>query len=174
MTSVCVLGPRRVGKSSIAQRYTSDVFPSDYDETIAELYQKSNGVQVRDTGGGFEMVDTYYRQQCLDDADAALLVYDANDRKSLDELPKFAAEVMKLTCPPAVVVVANKSDTVDDSAPVVTAGEIFARRNSWPHIVCSAMNNYNIEAVFSLALKAIRAEKDEQEEKDTMSCCVIG
>jgi small GTP-binding protein domain len=114
-----LLGDAGVGKSSICQRYIQNTMNSAYEVTIGGAYlQKeittSNGqllkLHIWDTGGEERyraMAPLYYR-----DSQAALLVYDVTDPRSLQSLDYWIGELdEKVRDDNMIVIIAgNKCD----------------------------------------------------------------
>lgn len=175
MVNVCVVGPSKVGKSAIVLRLTYDIFPTEHDPTIEDWYTRTfrgNHFQFRDTSGLMSQPEKGLRQSSLKDSHIVLLVYDASDPQSIEDLSPFAQEIPE---GPLVLVVANKCDRLDGPrCPTVDRGNLFARENGWGHICASAKMNYHMTRL----LYMICAVKEEGEHevlpvKQRHNCCQI-
>jgi small GTP-binding protein len=115
---VILLGNTAVGKSSLLNRYTRQVFAEEYDATIGVEFGSrtvtlQGGVPVKlmiwDTAGqeSFRsIIRTYYRN-----VGTVFLVFDLTDKKSLHDLRSWIVEAREHTEEgTAYILVGNKKD----------------------------------------------------------------
>lgn len=174
---IIIVGDSGVGKSSILNRYTKDVFNFDMKATIGvefntknvTVYDKINiRAQIWDTAGQERyraVTQTYYKG-----AYGALLVYDVskpasftNAEKWLNEMREHADEGL------CVILVGNKSDLRSSDLPEVVRtedAEDFAKKHGLGYIESSAKANANITQAFELLVQNIYDTKKAAGELD--------
>lgn len=116
---VVVLGPAKVGKSSLISQFLYSTFSPKYKRTVEEMHQGEfsvAGVQltldILDTSGAYEF--PAMRALSISSADAFILVYDVNDAGTFEEVRALRDQIHEnknSTCVP-IVVVGNKTDLV--------------------------------------------------------------
>ncbi|MHA1775532.1 MAG: Rab family GTPase [Promethearchaeota archaeon] len=120
---VSVIGPEGTGKTSLILRYIKNTFSEEYIATlgadfIEKTYDSVDLPQLRsrekmtivywDMAGQsvFKEISSIYCEGSL----GLIIVFDVNDRKTFEELPKWL-EFPKQICPDAItMVVGNKTD----------------------------------------------------------------
>lgn len=114
---IVLLGNCTVGKTSIADRLTKNIF-YDYTETTIgaaySLLKKGNiNMDLWDTAGQeryMSLMPMYFRS-----ADILLLVYDLSDLQSVDRLYYYLTKVSKeITHKYSIIIIGNKLDLIDD------------------------------------------------------------
>lgn len=182
MVRFILLGSSGVGKTSILHRFCDGKFiGSSLQSTIGvdfkwrdiEVDGEVYRLHVWDTAGQeqFKVIArNYYRQ-----ADGAVLVYDATDPQTLDELQSFIDDAREL-CPLGVVFVllGNKVDLVSSTrgGKVVPrdAGEAFARRRGIPlFFETSAANGACIDEAFEVLCRHVLNNRRANTDLDTIS-----
>ena len=157
------IGAAHSGKSCIVKRYCEGRFVSKYVQTVGVDY----GVKPVDVDGTMVRVNFWdlsghaafleVRNEFYKDTTATLLVYDASDRNSFEELETWLREArtygMKESTP--VCVCANKIDRprkVSESE-----GRKWARDRGYDYFETSAQSGANVSEVFECAFrKALR------------------
>lgn len=179
MVRFILLGTSGVGKTSILHRFCDGKFIGSTQSTIGvdfkwrdiELDGEIFRLHVWDTAGQeqFKVIArNYYRQ-----ADGALLVYDATDPQSLDELQGFIDDAREL-CPLGVVFVllGNKIDLVSSSKSeaVRAQGEAFARRRGIPlFFETSAANGACIDEAFEVLCRHVLNNRRANNDLESIS-----
>jgi small GTP-binding protein len=115
---VVLTGAPEVGKTSLASRFTRNVFVSHYINTIGCDYYIKNvemeGCEVKlvihDIGGS--VVIRSFRQKYMESADIAFVVF-ALDNPATYNIDEFLADIDELKVRPSVAVIGNKLDLVD-------------------------------------------------------------
>ena len=116
---VIVVGSVSVGKTAILERYVRGRYSKDHKATLGtgvhsktlELDSAQIVMQIYDTAGQerFDsLVQTYYRG-----SDAAVIVYDVTDTRSLEAITTWHARLMKHVPRPdgfPIIVLGNKTD----------------------------------------------------------------
>ena len=156
-------GAAHSGKSCIVKRYCEGRFVSKYVQTVGVDY----GVKPVDVDGTMVRVNFWdlsghsafleVRNEFYKDTSATLLVYDASDRNSFEELETWLREAfrygMRENTP--VCVCANKIDRprkVSESE-----GRKWARDRGYDYFETSAQSGANVSEVFECAFrKALR------------------
>ena len=157
------IGAAHAGKSCIVKRYCEGRFVSKYVQTVGVDY----GVKPVDVDGTMVRVNFWdlsghaafleVRNEFYKDTSATLLVYDASDRNSFEELETWLREAhtygMRENTP--VCVCANKIDRprkVSESE-----GRKWARERGYDYFETSAQSGANVSEVFECAFrKALR------------------
>eukprot|EP01134_Creolimax_fragrantissima_P001268 CFRG1268T1 len=173
MNSVCisVMGARRVGKTSLCQRFTQSIFEEHYDPTFTfEEYTRTLNLGPRNGGKNInvkvldtplESIPLKESRPFLDMANGVMLVYSVQDPDSvgaletlLDTLNAWEGDRSREAIP--LLVVANKSDGIAgkvaersrDNAITLLAGMNFAKKHRIPHMEATALSPRTTE-VFS-------------------------
>jgi small GTP-binding protein len=126
---ICLIGDSRVGKSSLLERFVSDEFFDRYTATIsAKIFKKELQVTVQNNGNTnvinmsltiwdlighrdreyWSLLKRYYLN-----TDGVLLVCDLTSKESMDDLKAWIYSVFNTIGVIPFVVMANKSDLVD-------------------------------------------------------------
>mmetsp|Transcript_26652 Transcript_26652/g.58018 ORF Transcript_26652/g.58018 Transcript_26652/m.58018 type:complete len:230 (+) Transcript_26652:365-1054(+) len=155
---VIILGDGAVGKTSLANRFTEDLFSKSYKQTIGVNFfikqlTLSNGVNVSiqlwDIGGqtiGGKMIGNY-----IYGAQAVLLVYDISNYQSFANLEDWFALVKRTfdsDYMPYVALVANKADLTHLQTVKPHLHREFADTNQMHSFFMSAKTGDNVEAAF--------------------------
>jgi len=161
------MGSGGVGKSCLIKRYCEERFVSKYIATIGVDYGvkpvQLDGMDVRinfwDLSGHAEFFEI--RNEFYKDAQGILLVYDASDRASYDDLDTSLSEALKYGANPSDVPVALCANKVDKKRGVSEEeGRQFASTRGMHYFETSACTGGNVnemfEFLFSSALKKQR------------------
>ncbi|CAL6050367.1 Rab1a [Hexamita inflata] len=170
---VIIVGDSSVGKSSIAQRYTTNQFSVLYKPTIGadilsklcEVSDQKAKLQIWDTAGqeswSTQIGSAYYRG-----ADVAVIVFDLGQNQTLQNVHKWYLELKsQLTSVPPIILVGNKSDRDSE----VTEKQILAVENqikAKKFMKCSAKTGENIDNLFAETAKICLENADKFTEQD--------
>lgn len=118
-----IAGPAKAGKSALLKKLNGKEFTNDYDGTIgtdlsiisipSNIPNTDLKFQIWDLAGESKfrsLIETYYRG-----SDICMLVYDATDQTSLDELSEFKEKIQKLSPNIKIMLVATKTDLRKDN-----------------------------------------------------------
>jgi small GTP-binding protein len=175
---ICLLGDGRVGKTSLRNRYMGKGFPGDYLPTLGADFastkvnipfdntEKAIRFQIWDLAGQptFNQIRAlYYRHTA-----GALIVYDINDRNSLQNLRAWVQELTQHVGNPSVFIniLGNKSDLRNENSITRLEAETYISEQIMPryqhlvgtidHFVTSANTGENVnEAFISLGQKIL-------------------
>ncbi|MHA2139268.1 MAG: GTP-binding protein [Candidatus Hodarchaeales archaeon] len=167
---ICLLGDGQVGKTSLRNQYMGKGVPGDYLPTLGADFastqvnipfnntKKSIRFQIWDLAGQptFNQIRAlYYRQTA-----GALIVYDINDRNSLQNLRSWVQELTQHMATPSVCIniLGNKSDLRDENSITTLEAETYISEQIIPrfkniegeikHFVTSAKTGENVEEAF--------------------------
>ncbi|MHA1891652.1 MAG: Rab family GTPase [Promethearchaeota archaeon] len=153
-----LLGHQHVGKTSIANRYTKNIFSNRYIYTIGcdffiknlTCCEQEIKLIIHDIGGQVEFRDLRYRY--MKNADIVFIVYDLNSEASFD-IEAFIEDSKSLETNPLIVIVGNKLDLVFlEKINQDKIKEIAARENL-KIFYTSAKQNIGIKELFSESIK---------------------
>jgi len=192
MTAKAVLlGDTNVGKSSVALRFTKDIFDQYIDPTVgAAFMRKSVSVQSTNIKGPaitngnnnlvqvmFEIWDTagqerfrslaplYYRG-----AAAAVVVYDITNRESFDNAGTWIDEVVKQQGGHVVIaLVGNKVDLEEKRVVSTAEGEQLAGKGRHIFLEASAKTSSNILEIFKRVARNLPKDQSAFDRKKTTS-----
>ena len=166
---ILLLGDASVGKTSLAKRYTYNIFnPSerltigvDFHVKTIQLKNKAIKLQIWDVGGEERfrfLLPTY----CLG-ANAAFLLYDTTRPATLDNIPEWTSIVRQKGGEIPMMLVGSKIDLEKDQREVPRElGIQIAERNNFSSFVeVSAKDNINVNKAFEV-LSELTLEKIEQ------------
>lgn len=164
IVKVVIAGDAGVGKTSLIRRYCTGMFQEsrvatigvDFQIKIVELDGKSIKLSIWDIAGQERFGafrDSFYRG-----ARSVALVYDVSDPATLENLPRWQSEVVRV-CPTAkFVVVGNKLD-LGYKVPHERVAE-WAHSMGYPYVETSALTAQGVEEFFmSLARLATTKNK---------------
>jgi small GTP-binding protein len=152
IVKVVVAGDAGVGKTSLIRRYCTGMFQEsrvatigvDFQIKIVEMDGKSIKLSIWDIAGQERFGafrDSFYRG-----ARSVALVYDVSDPTSLENLPRWQTEVMRVCQTARFVVVGNKLD-LECKTPREQVAE-WARSMSYPYIETSALTAQGVDEFF--------------------------
>jgi len=166
---ILLLGDASVGKTSLAKRYTYNIFnPSerltigvDFHVKTIQLKNKAIKLQIWDVGGEERfrfLLPTY----CLG-ANAAFLLYDTTRPATLDNIPEWTSIVREKGGDIPIMLVGSKIDLEKDQREVPRElGIQIAERNDHSSFVeVSAKDNVNVNKAFEV-LSELTLKKIEQ------------
>ena len=174
---IVILGNSGVGKTQIANKYTSNRFDQynsatigcDLQSKICHVNNKLINLQLHDTSGSEKfrsLTKSYYRG-----ALGAILVYDICDRNSFEELDSWYKDLLDNAGSPSlkIILIGNKLDLADsktDNFRQVSKddGEKYARYHNWPFFEASAKSSKNIHNAFeTLAMEIVNEITTKQQ-----------
>ncbi|EUB61616.1 Ras-related protein Rab-10 [Echinococcus granulosus] len=150
-----LIGDSGVGKTCILFRFVDDSFSSSFISTIGidfkiktvEIDGKRIKLQIWDTAGQerFQTITASYYRGAM----GIMLVYSVTCRKSFENISKWMSNITNLASEEVEkIIVANKTDKVDQRQVSVEEGLAVAERYEVKHFETSAMNGTNVEAAF--------------------------
>jgi Ras-related protein Rab-1A len=149
---VVIAGDANVGKTSLIRRYCTEMFEEtrsatggvDFQIKIVDVDGKSVKLSIWDIAGQEQFGafrDTFYRG-----AKTVALVYDLTQPATMENLPRWHAEVARI-CPAANFVIAgNKCDLERQSSR--EQAEEWAKSMNLPYIETSALAGTNVDELF--------------------------
>nr|MDO8111651.1 GTP-binding protein [Candidatus Sigynarchaeota archaeon] len=159
---VIFVGQNAVGKTSIANRYTRNLFSNRYINTIGcDFYIKhvdiGDGEEykliIHDIGGQLEFRD--FRRKYMDNADIVLIVFALNDPSSYD-ISEYLDDIAAMPSKPLFAIVGNKLDLVSKDKLDLSIINAIAQKNGVPVYLASAKENIMIqEMIMDLVKKFI-------------------
>lgn len=167
VAKVIVVGATNAGKSSIMLRFTEGKFSYAHEATIgvdfhSKTLETTNNwvarLNIWDTAGqdDFQSVaKMYYRESA-----AAMVVFDATDRKSFQQVSRWLTVVRENTQNKqiTIVLIANKTDCNEEDREVTREeGEAYARERNLMYFEVSAKSGAGVNLAFtSLASSIVR------------------
>ncbi|KAH3742810.1 Ras GTPase [Pelomyxa schiedti] len=161
---VVLIGEGGVGKSAMTIVFTQDMFITEYDPTIENVYQKNITVDeqicvldILDTAGQEEfssMREAYFRQ-----GHGFLLVWSVIDRFSFTAAAESYKKILRVKESESypIVFCANKADMTATRCVTQAEGEAFAKNSgNCPYYETSAKLRQNIDAVFYQLVREMR------------------
>ncbi|KAA0190249.1 hypothetical protein HAZT_HAZT009439 [Hyalella azteca] len=160
---IVVLGEGGVGKSALTLQFVRHCFLDYHDPTIEDAYQQQAVIDdepalldILDTAGQMEF--TAMREQYMRCGEGFIICYATCDRRSFDEVPRYADLIGALrassVCP--VVLVGTKLDLAHQRTVSTEEGLTLAQSYGWPFFETSAALRQGVEEVFHTAVRAIR------------------
>lgn len=158
---VTFVGHCAVGKTSIANRYTRNLFSNRYIDTIGcDIYIKPVDIggeeyklNIHDIGGQLEFRD--FRRKCMDNADIVLIVFALNEPSSYD-ISEYLDDIAAMPSKPLFALVGNKLDLVSKDKIDLSGINAIAQNHDTPMYLVSAKENVMIqEMIIDLVKKFI-------------------
>ncbi|EFO21465.2 Ras family protein [Loa loa] len=164
-----VLGPGKVGKTSIIRRYLHGAFDEKYRETVEDLYSRNFNIQEIEIS--LEILDTNFdypgmRKIAIASANAFMLVFAVNDVASFKQMSDIWSQIVQQrkdarTLP--TVIVGNKCDSSSQKVYEATVRAWMQRSNfNISYVESSAKMNYNIMKIFRNFLDQSRLLDEEK------------
>lgn len=163
---VVVAGDGNVGKTSLIRRYCEGHFEQSRVATIGVDFQTQRvelpdgpiKLSIWDMAGQerFEVMrEGFYRGSL-----AVALVYDLTEPKSLQHLPRWRQEIMKVVEGVPLLIVGNKRDLAPEAP--LDEGKALAEKMGGKHLVTSALTGDGVDRLFKgLAYLAARRSRRE-------------
>ncbi|CAL1536000.1 unnamed protein product, partial [Lymnaea stagnalis] len=155
MLKFAILGDKQVGKSSLLNRYTKDIFNYTYLQTREGVEVTKvidiDGVRIQlsivDSAGQYKMnsvVKSLYR-----DVHGILLVYDVTRKSTFESLQEWLAQIeMVNSYDPFVVIVGNKCDIESHRKVPLDYAESFAESKNLCLMESSAQTGQGVKEAF--------------------------
>ncbi|KAL7717641.1 Sphingomyelin phosphodiesterase [Entamoeba marina] len=136
---ILVIGDSGVGKTALIKRYCQNTFDNHYESTDTAGQEKFMNITA-----------AYYRN-----TQGIIIVYDVNNKDTLDNVDKWFTEVNTRTRtePPVVLLVGNKKE--EDTTTIDIAKSISEKYGAVKTLECSAKNNVGVEEVFDVLVKNV-------------------
>ena len=163
--SIASLGNSAVGKTSIFQRLSKDIFSDNYFSTIGmdltTYYMKYKNQRYklifRDTLGQEKFKSII--QSYLKNLDGILFIYDLTDKQSFDDLV-FWYDLYKAVNEKIVgLLIGNKCDCQDKRVVVKEEAQKFAKEHNLIYLETSAKLDKNIRKAIKILLEEINESK---------------
>ncbi len=159
---VCLLGDFAVGKTSLVRRYVEGRFDDRYLTTVGVVVSRktlsredcSLNLLIWDLAGGRDFSQSGY----LLGISGALLVCDLSRDTTLAAYRTYAEQVRLINPHVKVVLLANKSDLVEERSVSDEQVNAVARDLRAPVLLTSAKTGENVEAAFRLLGDALTVD----------------
>ena len=167
-----LIGDSGVGKSCLLLRFADDTYTDSYISTIGvdfkirtlELESKVIKLQIWDTAGQERfrtITSSYYRG-----AHGIIVVYDATDRQSFDNLKTWLGEIQRYANDKVnILLVGNKCDLKDKKVVSKEEAEKFAQEHNLELLETSAKEAINVEQAFVKMAENIKKRMKENPAK---------
>jgi small GTP-binding protein len=150
---VVVAGDGFVGKTSLIRRSSEGMFSEsrvmtigvDFHTLIVEVYGQPIKLSIWDIAGQERFGS--FRGGFYRGAQAVALVYDVTDQISMDNLPRWHDEIIKVVPTAHFIVVGNKIDLRRSVAREQAEG--WATSKNYPYIETSALNAAGVKEFFN-------------------------
>ena len=110
-----MVGDCASGKSCLIEMYLHNAFSDDYEPTVLDIYRDTKNInkemvelEIHDTSGDEHIASN--RKVVYKEADLFLLCCNAVHRSSLDNIPKWKAEIREVELKVPIVLLATKKD----------------------------------------------------------------
>ena len=148
-----LVGSNAVGKTSLANRYTRNLFSNRYINTIGcDFYIKNIDFRgeeykliVHDIGGQLEFRE--FRKKYMDNADMVMVIFALNERGTY-ELDDYIQDVLTMPVKTTWAIVGNKMDLVEKDKLDLSPINAFVEKHKVPLYFTSAKDNLNVQEVF--------------------------
>ncbi len=158
---IILLGANRVGKTSIALRYTKNSFPMKYkpslgvDFLVKRIKYNNKNIKILVFDTGAQELITELRTRFYHGASGAIVVYDITNRDTFNRLDKLINEIKEELDDVYIAIVGNKLDLNDDR--VVTSEEAnkYAISKGAVYFEVSALTGQDVDKLFSYFLEQI-------------------
>lgn len=163
IVKVVMAGDGAVGKTSLIRRYCTGMFQEsrimtigvDFQIKIVEVDGKPIKLSIWDVAGQERFGafrDSFYRG-----ARAVALVYDVTDPLSLENLPKWQREIVRVAPNCEFMVIGNKTD-LPRKVPRARA-ENWALQAKFPYVETSALSGAGVDEFFTLLARIAAKRK---------------
>ena len=157
MIKFLIIGDKKVGKTSIINRFVYDKFDQGYDATNIindQKYNISNKpnliIKIVDTPGDKQFLNSIINE--LDKTRFVLIVFDITNKDSFDSVNVWIDKCnLKNQDNLSLILVGNKSDLEQEQGRKVTKQEakLFAEKNNMEYYETSALTKVNIHNIFN-------------------------
>lgn len=150
---VCVLGDFAVGKTSLIRRYVEGIFDDKYLTTVGVVVSRkrlaypdvSMNLLIWDLAGGRDFSYSSY----LIGIAGALIVCDLTRAETLASYHAYSGQIRQLNPQAVLVLLANKSDLMDEGTIPSEQLSVIARELGAPLLFTSAKTGEHVESAFS-------------------------
>ncbi len=150
---IVLVGSNAVGKTSLANRYTRNLFSNRYINTIGcDFYIKNIDFRgeeykliIHDIGGQLEFRE--FRKKYMDNADMVMVIFALNERGSF-EIDDYVADVLTMPTKATWAIVGNKTDLVEKDKVDLSPINAVVEKYKVPLYFTSAKDNTNVQEVF--------------------------
>jgi len=162
---VCLLGDPGVGKTSLIRRFVENSFSDKYIHTIGTKVSKKVveladldlrvSMLIWDIVGqkSIGLLESYFKG-----AAGALVVCDVTRDDTLSSVDDWVKSVRKVAGAIPIVLIANKSDLMENAMIDAQSVAFAARRYGSPHYLASAKAGTNVELAFSTIARMTMGE----------------
>ena len=165
---ILVLGPSRVGKTSIIKQFLYDHFDEQYKPTVQEMYRvifdvDNMGVcfNIEDTCGTFTTDFPAMFDVSIAAADAVLLVFSIDDQKTFQEVTMLREKVHSARGAYfPIVVVGNKTDLQREIEKDETEMKLLMLDWENAYVECSAKGNLGVSNIFKSVLFQVKIDSN--------------
>ncbi len=155
---IVLVGSNAVGKTSIANRYTRNLFSNRYINTIGcDFYIKTIDFRgeeyklvIHDIGGQLEFRE--FRKKYMDNSDMVMVIFALDDRSTF-EIDEYVSDVLTMPSKAIWAIVGNKMDLVDKDKVDLSPINVFVEKYKVPLYFTSAKDNTNVQEVFNDLVK---------------------
>ncbi|KAJ5070009.1 ras gtpase [Anaeramoeba ignava] len=171
---VGLFGSGGVGKSTIAIRFSKDIFVEDYDPTIEDEYKKENDLNnkkilfyILDTAPQEEHYDPFPRY--VQYTDIFVLIYSITYKRSFEDIKYFNERIKRILDIEdkdyPKILIGNKSDLTMKREVSIKQGKELAKKLNCKFIETSAKTGENINQLFyeTILLEIERLKTIEEE-----------
>ncbi|MHA1484723.1 MAG: Rab family GTPase [Candidatus Thorarchaeota archaeon] len=163
---IVVVGSGAVGKTSLILRFTTGAFRESYIRTLGAGFAFKNlnvdnrlvKLQIWDLAGQPKMKKV--RSNFYTGASGVVFIYDVTRRETFDEILGWKKEAKTHVPNCACLLVANKTDLVQDRAVTEAEGNEMAEKFSGTFLETSVKMNENVEDVFKVITREIMKNAD--------------
>jgi small GTP-binding protein len=149
---ILLTGEPGVGKTSIARKYTMNIFEDRYLATISmDFYARDlDGIilDIWDLSGHPEFFE--YRSELYKNADVLILVYDITSRRTFDSLDMWLNEATVFNSEkPVTFLCGNKIDLKEYRVVPINEARYWAKSRNIKYFEVSALDGDNLDTVFN-------------------------
>jgi small GTP-binding protein len=163
---ICVVGQQGVGKSSLTLQFTQSHFPTDFDPTVEDVYQRE--MEVEGTSCIINVLDTasqddysHMKDRQFAEADAFVIAYSVGDVESFALVGNYYRHIVRVCGDlPPTILVGTQADL--DTARQVSSheGEQLANKLDIPcFIEVSAKLSVNVCEPFEYLAQEVMAQR---------------
>ncbi|CAG9764359.1 unnamed protein product [Ceutorhynchus assimilis] len=174
MIRITVVGDGDIGKTCLLLVYKDKKFDDRYIPTIFDEYSMTIPINyepytiiLSDTAGQEEF--DKLRRMAYRFADAFLVCYSIAERNSFENIVHtWAPELRRCRAEAKIILVATKIDLKNERQVLTEEGEALAKEiGAAGFIETSAINQWNIDAAFQMALMAVLTSRKERSKPKT-------
>ena len=163
-----IIGPPRVGKSSLIRRFVFNSFSFEYVPTLEDYYKKSEYIDsvpyelhILDTSGA-EDFDSLIGEW-ITDKDGVILAYSIENQENFKSLQKWINEIRSVNIknPKTLFLVANKTDLKNRKVTEQEGRELAEKIGAF-YFELSAKNDKEVHGMFGELVRVIMEKRKEQ------------